>query len=189
MNILQIGCNDGNDHVFKFVTENNSDIKNIYLLDANEKCISICKNQYKDISNAHFFHYAITTTDEPYVELYIPTENDIAAQSSLVDNHLQNHSCHNFRTEKVPAKNINQLFKDLNLKTIDRLYIDVEGLDVDIVNSIKFEEFKINFLMFEFIHSDGTMSRGGPKLDVCKQKLQNLGYSMHEEEFNIIAQK
>ena len=189
MNIVQIGCNDGNDHVLKFVKDNTSNIKNIYLLDANSKCVDVCKVQYSGIEHTNFIHCAITTSDEPYVELFIPLDNDIAAQSSILSHHLPGHGCSSFRTEKVPSKKINQLFKDLKLETIDRLYIDVEGIDIDIINDIDFDKTNIKFLMFEYIHSDGTLSRGGEKLEVCKQRLEQLGYSLYEEEFNIIAHK
>lgn len=189
MNILQIGCNDGNDHVLQFVTENKDIIKELHLLDANKKCIDVCRSRYRDIPYVNFWHYAITTSEEPYVDLFIPLYSDIAAQSSVLETHLPGHGCSSFRTERVPSKRINELFKDLNLKTIDRLYIDVEGIDIDIINDISFGDIDIKFLMFEYIHSDGTHSRGGARLEACMHKLEKMGYVLRKEEFNVIAEK
>lgn len=190
MKILQIGCNDGNDHVYKYVTENLEKIDNLYLVDANINCIHASKNQYQNIEGIDFLHYAITFTDEEFVELCIPNNEEFTnGHASLLESHLIGHNYSNYRKEKVPAKNINKLFEELNLQTIDRLYIDTEGLDADIVNSIDFSKVDIKFLMFEYIHSDGSHTYGGEKLNKCISKLESLGYRLSKEEYNIIAEK
>jgi hypothetical protein len=190
MKIIQIGCNDGKDHVFKYVLENVNNIEDLYLIDANKNCVEACKEQYKNIEGITYLHYAITFSDEEFVDLCIPNNNETTSgHSSLIEDHLKGHNYFNYRKEKVPAKNINKLFQELNLKIIDRLYIDTEGLDVDIVNNIDFDQIEIKFLMFEYIHSDGTLTWGGGKLQKCLNRLESLGYSISKEEYNVIAQK
>ena len=78
-------------------------------------------------------------------KLILENDNIDEALEILFESSLINEAV-DFRKERVPARNINKLFKELNLQTIDRLYIDTEGLDVDIINSIDFSNFDIKFL-------------------------------------------
>ena len=78
--------------------------------------------------------------------------------------------------QKFPAININDLFEEYGLNTIDRLYIDVEGYDVDIVNSIDFDKYKVNRLRFEATHTHAPNVPNCPKLINTLQNLQKLGY-------------
>jgi FkbM family methyltransferase len=192
MNIIQIGCNDGKDHVFDFVKENIDNINKLILIDANKNCIDYCKNiQYKNISKAEFLFCAITNNNDEHVILYT-NDNDNFGRSphaSLSNQHVINHLHTEIARYKVPAKNINKLFEDLNFKTIDRLYIDVEGLDVDLINAINFENFDIKFLLFESQHSDGVHSGGGPRLRSCVNRLIEFGYNVTYEGMNTIAIK
>jgi FkbM family methyltransferase len=190
MNIIQIGCNNGDDHVYNYIVNNQDKIDNVYLIDANSNCIEVSKVQYKDISNVTYLHYAITFSDEEYVELCVPDNGDsISIHSSLLESHMLSHGHPNFKKERVPAKNINKLFEELNIQCLDRLYIDTEGLDIDIVNSLDFSKIDIKFLMFEYIHSDGSHSYGGERLDKLSAHLESLGYRLSKEEFNVIAEK
>jgi len=189
MKILQIGCNNGDDHVYQYIKNNISNIEKVYLLDANEECIKASKLHYKNIQNIEFLTYAITTNEEQeYVDLLIPNNGDIThAHASISAEYLNHHN--DILKIKVKTKTINQIFEDLNLTVLDRLYVDAESLDIDIINSINFSKIKIKFLMFECYHSDGRDSNGGPKLDEVLNKLNTLGYSTRREELNIVAIK
>jgi hypothetical protein len=186
MNILQIGSNTGRDHVFGYIYHNQSIIDNVYLVDANKQCIELSQEQYKDIKNVTFVNYAIVGNDDEFVDFYIPENHEHGSTDEM---HVRYHDHIEYRKERLPAKNINKLFEDLNLKVIDRLYIDTEGLDADIVNNIDFSKVEIKYLMFEYIHSDGTRTYGGPKLDLCKSKLESMGYKLSIDDYNMIAEK
>ena len=60
------------------------------------------------------------------------------------------------------------------MNTIDRLYIDVEGYDVDIINSIDFSKYKVNRLRFE-VHILMSNVPNCPKLVNTLQNLARLG--------------
>lgn len=187
--LIQIGCNNGDDHVFQHVKENN-DYDRIILIDANPKCLEIAKQQYSSIKNAEFYNYAISTNGENEVELYLPDDEDTHMCASLSKNHLILHCNHDrVYSIKVPAIGINGLFEKLNVDKIDRLIIDTEGLDVKIVNQIDFNKYEIPYLAFEYIHSDGTCSFGGENLNKTLDKLRSLDYNLSTEEYNYIAQK
>ena len=184
--ILQIGCHDGKDHVFEYVKQHKDTIEKIYLIDANLDCLEQSKQTYKDIPNVDFINCAIVVDDNvKCVDFFIPER--CSSHASISTNYL---SCHNdLKKQSVIAKTINKLFLELGITHLDRLYIDVESLDVDVVNSIDFSKFKIDFLMFECYHSDGRDSNGGPKLDAILKKISDIGYSYQKQELDIVAIK
>jgi hypothetical protein len=59
MNIIQIGCNDGNDHVYSYIKDNIENINNIYLIDVSNKALEKAKLRYANIPNAYFYNLAI----------------------------------------------------------------------------------------------------------------------------------
>lgn len=194
MTIIQIGANDGKDHVFDYVSEHKELIDRLVLIDANPHCIPVLTETYKDYSKAEIYNFAVVPFEIPIghdttVELLIPTNNSISSHSSLMSSHMEKHGHSALERVEVQAKNINSVLKEFSNGIIDRLYIDVEGYDVDIINSIDFTAVDIKYLCFEFIHADGPQSFRGPKLDACKQLLTNLGYTLTTVEYNIIAQK
>lgn len=186
MNIIQIGVNDGNDHVLQYVKDNINNIDCLFLVDANPKCLDVAKKQYEFIKNVNFINLAICLEDDKK-EFFIPFGNDIHAHASLNIEHIHKHGHTNFDTIIVECKNINNFIKSLN-KDIDRLYIDTEGLDIPIINTLDFNIFKIPYIEFEYIHSDGPLSCGGEKLNKLKEKLFDYGYSLRLEGYNIIAE-
>lgn len=190
MNILQIGCHTGDDHVFEYVSSNLSNIKKLYLIDANPKCIENAKEKYKNIPGVNFLNCAIVSDETiTNIDLYVPMYDNTSAHASTSMLHLKKHGHHNINTVNVVAKTFNNLLKELKIDVLDRLYIDTEGLDIDIVNSINFSEINIKYLMFEYIHSDGPLSWGGDNLNKCLEKLKLLNFCVATEEYNIIATK
>ena len=53
---------------------------------------------------------------------------------------------------KVKCLRINNLFEKFNLKKIDILFIDTEGIDDLIIKDIDFNSFEINEIYFENLH-------------------------------------
>ena len=46
MNIIQIGCNDCNDHVYDYVKSNEQQISKFVVVDALPKCVKIAELKY-----------------------------------------------------------------------------------------------------------------------------------------------
>ena len=189
MLIIQIGANDGKDHVFDFIKKNSIPISKLILIEANPKCIPLLQETYKDYPFVEIHNFAVVTGDEETVDLLIPENDGTSGHASISNDHMTNHGHSRLSTVTVPAKNINQIFGEFTNGTVDRFYIDVEGFDVPIINQIDFSAMNIPYICFEYIHSDGSRSYGGPQLDACKAKLEALGYSLSTVEYNIIAQK
>ena len=189
MNIIQVGCHVGKDRVQNFIEENYNKINRGILIDANEECLNICKESYKHLSKIEFFHYAIVPGDEKTINFYIPTESFGHTVIGSVSEGFVDTQTTSYKTVVAPSINLNTFFKEQNINKIDRLYIDAETLDIDIVNSINFSEVNIDFLFFEKLHSDYKLSKGGPKYENCIQKLKERGYIIQDLEFDTLAIK
>lgn len=183
MNILQIGCNDGNDHVFQYI-KTQTDTNQVVLIDASFEALERCKQTYQNIQNCKFLHNAVITDDREFVNLFVPANNNDSQHSSLSFDHLLKHNHEHISTIKVPAININVLLEIY--KPVDRLYIDTEGLDSQLVCAINFSKYKISYIFFEFVHSDGAFNIG-QNFDRTKNILLSNGYKLNRVDTNIEA--
>ncbi len=57
--------------------------------------------------------------------------------------------------KKVETITMNELFEKNKITNVDFLKIDCEGLDLEIIKTINFEKYKINFLSVEFVYHSG----------------------------------
>lgn len=189
MNIVQVGCHDGNDHVFEFISSNFENISKAYLIEPLHENYLKAVEKYKQFKFVEVIEAAIVDDENlSTIEIFYPENIDQSQTTSIYKNHAEKHQ------DKVLSKNVNcftlsSLFKNKEIKTIDRLYIDAEGLDCKIINSINFSEFDIKYIEYEYTHSDGTDTFGefGESIE---NKLNNLGFKIRKNPpFNKIAEK
>ena len=110
--------------------------------------------------------------------------------------HILNHKYKRFMVSDSDIEQIDiqylsfsNLIEKYYISSIDLLQIDVEGAEFEILNSIDFEKIKINKIIFEFKHFDGTFKEG-PKLKSIKEKLIKFNYQLKEiDKENILAEK
>ncbi|MDB4193621.1 FkbM family methyltransferase [Candidatus Pelagibacter sp.] len=110
--------------------------------------------------------------------------------------HILNHKYKRFMVSDSDIEQIDiqylsfsNLIEKYYISSIDLLQIDVEGAEFEILNSIDFEKIKINKIIFEFKHFDGTFKEG-PKLKLIKEKLIKFNYQLKEiDKENILAEK
>ena len=110
--------------------------------------------------------------------------------------HILNHKRKNFQIEEndIETVNINCLsFKSLvekyKIEKINKLIIDVEGAEYEILKSIDYNLITINQIMFEKKHFDNTFFEG-PKLKETKKMLLNFNYKLKDlDKENILAIK
>ena len=115
---------------------------------------------------------------------------------SFDKNHILNHKNKRFNIQdediqitEVEFITFNDLVKKYSIKSIDKLQIDVEGAEYKIMNSINYKEIKINNIVFESKHFDGTFTEG-KKLNDIKNKLISNGYTLKQvDKENILATK
>ena len=115
---------------------------------------------------------------------------------SFDKNHILNHENKRF---KIQEKDIQQIevefitFEDLmieySINLIDKLQIDVEGAEYEIMKSIDYKKIRINNIIFESKHFDGTFIEG-KKLQEVKEILISNGYKLKKlDKENISAIK
>ena len=115
---------------------------------------------------------------------------------SFNKNHILNHKSKRFNVREEDIDEIDiefitfdQLIKNFSIKSIDKLQIDVEGAEYEILKTINFKSININSIKFEFKHFDGTFKEG-PKLAEIKNKLIFEGYKLKQiDSENILAEK
>jgi FkbM family methyltransferase len=131
---IQIGANVGNDF-FQKKMETIIDPSLIILVEPNSKLLEELKSNYKSLENKHkiiICNKAISNENKKTV-LYIYETGD--GHSSLIVR--KSHNCVAERVE-IEAITFNELCNIYKTKDVEMLFIDTEGLDYEIINSIDF---------------------------------------------------
>lgn len=190
--LIQIGCNVGNDEVYELLKNTNNKFRAI-LIDPNINSLNRCKTAYHDILESHsidFLDYAIVPEENiNSVDLYVPKNDDCSPFVSTIQDHTIRHSHSECDKITTKAMSINALFEKLNVIDLDYLYIDTEGLCVDILINLDMNKYKIDKIIFEYIHSDGLLSYGGPKLNTLYEKMNKYNYIGKKIGYNIVCKK
>lgn len=186
VNIIQIGCNNGQDHVYNFVSSYRHIIDKVLYVDASADSISLCKKQYQEFDFCDFLHSAVVTDDSKHITMYYPEDDTSSIHTSNSFDFLKKHNHYRISQMTVPAININCLLAKFN-QNIDRLYIDTEGLDIQIINAIDMNQYIIPFIFFEYTHSDGVF-KSDKNFQDCQQRLISYNYKLFKvDEYNAIA--
>ena len=153
MNILQIGCNEANDKVSELLKFYKQESPKALLVDASSSALDLAKEFYKDFNNIKFQHVAVVDTDEKEVDLFYPVDVPNNVHCSLLEQHVKTHKKiegeisnkppMEVKKERVSALRISTLLDYFDGEPIDRLYVDVEGLDCQIINDINLDKYKI----------------------------------------------
>ena len=177
MNIVQIGVCEANDDLTQLI--NNQQPNKLVLVEPFSVHNSRILDCYEWVNNFSLENVAIVTDDRKDKITFFYHENDgpLYEVASLNMNHILKHgySIDGLKTLVVDSMNINQLFDKYELKHIDILYIDAEGLDDQIIKSINIDSYSIDNIYFENLHLtqadiyqylvdkgyDITMSTGG----------------------------
>jgi len=152
--------------------------------------ILICKNAILDKVKKDNFYY-VKKNSIPKLGKHWASQI-----GSFDKKHILNHKNKRFdiqeediQTVEVEFITFSDLIKKYSINSIDKLQIDVEGAEYVIMNSINYQETKINKIFFESKHFDGTFTEGN-KLKEIKEKLISNGYSLEQvDKENILASK
>ena len=152
--------------------------------------ITICNNAIIDKCKKDFFYYV---KKESITKLGKHWASQIG---SFDKNHILNHKNKRFdinqndiETIQIEFITFDDLIQKYSIKSIDKLQIDVEGAEYKIMNSINFQKIKINKILFESKHFDGTFVEG-KKLQEIQEKLKSNGYKLQQiDKENILASK
>ena len=165
--------------------------------------IDILEKKYSSFKNITICKNAIFSENK-VKSFYFVDENSItklgkhwaSAIGSFDKKHILNHKSKRFKIEDSDIKEIkiefitfDKLVEKYSIQSIDRLQIDVEGAEYEILKTIDFKKTKINQILFESKHFDGTFTEG-KKLQEIKQKLISDNYKLTQiDKENILAKK
>jgi FkbM family methyltransferase len=132
-------------------------VKKIILVEPNPLNISLLKECWKNYPESIIYELCIipngNNNDE--VELfYCPDDAPNYQVASIKKEHIEKHYGNDCVINKftVNTKNINNFLQEITNEEIELLSLDIEGIDSDVLLSIKFDLLKIKFLSFEYIH-------------------------------------
>lgn len=191
-NILHVGCHNGNDEIYSFVSGNKNDVESVVLVDANPICIEQTKKQYEEIPNCEFECFAVlpVSIGGLSIDLHSPVGEKTSTVSSVIKDFVTTHS-KDTNTDTFQANTTT--LKELLVKypKTNYLSVDTEGLDVLNLFSLDAVDYgNITKVSFEYIHSDGTVSFGGSKLQSLLDHFSRLGFKeFYQKEFNIYCEK
>ena len=161
------------------------------------------KDNFKNTKNIHICTNAIFSKNK-LDKFYYVNENSISKLGkhwasgigSFNKDHILNHKTKRFKIEPEDIDEIeikfitfDDLIENYSIQSIDKLQIDVEGAEFEILNTIDYKKTKINSLQFESKHFDGTFKEG-EKLEKIKKRLILEGYNLNQiDKENILAKK
>lgn len=189
MKIIQVGCGDGNDHVFKWCQKYRDQLEQLILIDAHPQSLAKCKKLYDEENiRAEFYNYAVVPIDGVHeIEFFTPSNPDYALFTSTNKQHI---IAHMPKTEVLtftaPATSLNNILQQYNGKDLDWLFIDCEGMDALNLLSVDFSQFKIKNIVFEDLHTDGVMKTAN-RFDALELYLKSFGYELNIDEENLGA--
>ena len=115
-------------------------------------------------------------------------EKKISTLSSLDKDQLPKGFRENNFSRKIETITISELFEKNKILEVDFLKIDCEGLDFDILKTINFDKYKINFLSVEFLYSSGDFinKKNNNIESVHHQFLSSEIFNLLEKDFKLI---
>lgn len=180
--LIQIGCNTGNDIVSELVRKEKLDY--ILLIDANPYCIEQAKLHYAEVDNVHFEVAAVSNTQKNVI-FYIPhfDTRTTSAHSSLNKNHVLKHGHEETKIKEftMRSKTFTEIMEEHELLSVSKLFIDCEGEDVNIIKSLNFNKFLIEYIMYEHRHASQN------EQEEAQKWLMDNGYTLKVTEGDTIA--
>ena len=196
--LVVIGAHFGvwlNDDLARF------DKENILLVEPVPYNYKKLKKRFINSSNIQICTNAIFS-EHKTSKFYFVNENSISKLGkhwasgigSFNKNHILDHRTKRFKIEEEDIDEIeidfitfDNLTENYSIESIDKLQIDVEGAEYEILKSIDYKKININSIQFESKHFDGTFKEG-KKLEEIKKKLISEGYKLNQiDNENILA--
>ena len=161
MCLIQIGSGsasldtDIEDGFSKFIIKNKIK-KKIYIIEANSIHINNLKKFYRKYKNIKIFNLAISP-DNNFLKKMVffyclndaPNYQIFSNSKSFVTKHFPNGE---IKKKTVECLRLSAFIEKNNIKNIDYLSIDIEGMDYDVLINLNLNKFKIKNISFEHLH-------------------------------------
>ena len=165
--------------------------------------ISAIKENLKEFKNVHLEPVAVASVRETKDFFFVKAtsinklkKHWASGIGSFNKNHLLNHRTKRFLIEeddidKIPIKTVKyeDLIEKYSITEIDKILIDIEGYEYEILRDMDLKKVRINSILFEYKHFDGYQ-KTGEKLEEILKKFEENNYKTSKvDEENILAIK
>mgnify|MGYP005710992133 FL=1 len=165
--------------------------------------ISAIKENLKEFKNVHLEPVAVASVRETKDFFFVKAtsinklkKHWASGIGSFNKNHLLNHRTKRFLIEEddidnIPIKTVKfeDLIEKYSITEIDKILIDIEGYEYEILRDMDLKKVRINSILFEYKHFDGYQ-KTGEKLEEILKKFEENNYKTSKvDEENILAIK
>ena len=165
--------------------------------------ISAIKENLKEFKNIHLEPVAVASVRETKDFFFVKAtsinklkKHWASGIGSFNKNHLLNHRTKRFLIEeddidKIQIKTVKfeDLIEKYSITEIDKILIDIEGYEYEILKDMDLKKVRINSILFEYKHFDGYQ-KTGEKLEEILKKFEENNYKTSKvDEENILAIK
>lgn len=158
MDIIQIGSNKGSDDLTEIIFKNKERLRKVILVEPMSNHHSQLKECYEEIP---IIIEEIAITDDLRLNkmpLFFSLRNAPNFEvASFSKEHLKKCGFGEEIVEKeVNCMTINQLMERHEIRVLNMLFIDAEGLDDRIIRSIDFKRYEIKEIIYENLHTNSN---------------------------------
>ena len=165
--------------------------------------ISAINENLKEFKNIHLEPVAVASVRETKDFFFVKAtsinklkKHWASGIGSFNKNHLLNHRTKRFLIEEddidnIPIKTVKfeDLIEKYSITEIDKILIDIEGYEYEILRDMDLKKVRINSILFEYKHFDGYQ-KTGEKLEEILKKFEENNYKTSKvDEENILAVK
>ena len=165
--------------------------------------ISAIKENLKEFKNIHLEPVAVASVRETKDFFFVKAtsinklkKHWASGIGSFNKNHLLNHRTKRFLIEEddidnIPIKTVKfeDLIEKYSISEIDKILIDIEGYEYEILRDMDLKKVRINSILFEYKHFDGYQ-KTGEKLEEILKKFEENNYKTSKvDEETILAIK
>jgi FkbM family methyltransferase len=200
INHFDIGLAHGQEIQYCYDIYNSLDIPfNIYGIEAENNSYNYCKKKYKNLKNTKIFNYAISSTDNKEIKIYLQDNEKSIKQGNSIYSTKNNVSNKNYQL--VKSIKFSTFIKNNNINldnSINIIRINIEGAEWDffndIINSNLVHKFKIYlgagqqdiWKVKELVDSNKVELFNNLLIE---NKIKVFRYSFHYKNKNSILQK
>jgi FkbM family methyltransferase len=194
LKIVQIGANKGNDELSQYIFDNFKKIEFGLFVEANSFHIEELKKCYENYENIIVENIAIKdpSYSEDNITIYYHTNEypHYGIASSNIK-HLEKHMewCPHLQGGQIESFNVScitldELFQKYSICDLDILFLDIEGIDAEVLLSFDWARYSIKRVEFEYIHL-------GEHETYIKKMFNDMGYSQVDSlhEYNWAFEK
>jgi FkbM family methyltransferase len=138
---IQIGAGTGNDSFYEWLKEQED--CEAFLYEPHPQSYEKLVEFYADKNlNVHLFNKAVVDKNQKFIEFYLSENSDL---SSVIKKSFAN------KPHRVEAENLNSLLS--NFEEVEMLWIDAEGYDYQLIDSLNLASNNIKNIVFEKLQS------------------------------------